>query len=61
MFFRECASYTEASLYGYDCSRFIPEEDSEVHREAYNAELKGLESEGKNTWFKAPWLFAEFA
>lgn len=27
--------------------------------EVYNSELQRLEKEGKNTWFTAPWLFAE--
>ncbi|KIM37931.1 hypothetical protein M413DRAFT_448192 [Hebeloma cylindrosporum] len=36
----------------------IPE-DGEANVELYNAELAGLEDSKRNTWFTAPWLFAE--
>ncbi|ETW85861.1 hypothetical protein HETIRDRAFT_309837 [Heterobasidion irregulare TC 32-1] len=34
-------------------------EDGEPMVDIYNAELARLEKDGKNTWFTAPWLFAE--
>ncbi|TFK47253.1 DUF89 domain-containing protein [Heliocybe sulcata] len=37
----------------------IPE-DGESHADIYNTALDGLEKNGKNTWFTAPWLFAEY-
>ncbi|KAG6844510.1 hypothetical protein H0H87_006335 [Tephrocybe sp. NHM501043] len=36
----------------------IPD-DGEAHVEVYNKELDRLASLGQNTWFTAPWLFAE--
>ncbi|KAL4077466.1 hypothetical protein J3A83DRAFT_4087210 [Scleroderma citrinum] len=36
----------------------IPE-DGEFYTDEYNAELEELAKEMKNTWFSAPWLFAE--
>ena len=38
--------------------RPVPE-DGEPMVDIYNAELARLEKDGKNTWFTAPWLFAE--
>ena len=34
-------------------------EDKEPHAGVYNEELKKLEEDKRNTWFTAPWLFAE--
>jgi hypothetical protein len=34
-------------------------DDSEPHVELYNAELARLKAQAKDTWFTAPWLFAE--
>lgn len=36
----------------------IPE-DGEPHVDVYNEELRKLEDDKRNTWFTAPWLFAE--
>ncbi|KAJ3499401.1 hypothetical protein NMY22_g19513 [Coprinellus aureogranulatus] len=36
----------------------IPD-DGEPHSEVYNEELRKLEEDKRNTWFTAPWLFAE--
>ncbi|KAJ3519929.1 hypothetical protein NMY22_g12977 [Coprinellus aureogranulatus] len=36
----------------------IPD-DGEPHAEVYNEELRKLEEDKRNTWFTAPWLFAE--
>jgi hypothetical protein len=36
----------------------IPD-DGEAHGDIYNAQLKCLAENGKNSWFKSPWLFAE--
>jgi hypothetical protein len=33
--------------------------DGEAMVDMYNAELERLSSEGKGTWFTAPWLYAE--
>jgi len=33
--------------------------DDQAHVETYNSELARLAQSGKNTWFTAPWLFAE--
>jgi hypothetical protein len=33
--------------------------DGEALIEEYNAELVRLEEHGQNTWFTAPWLYAE--
>lgn len=38
--------------------RPIPE-DGEAMVEEYNEELKRLEEDQRNTWYTAPWLFAE--
>ena len=35
--------------------------DGEALIEEYNAELGRLEEHGENTWFTAPWLYAEYA
>jgi hypothetical protein len=35
--------------------------DGEALVEEYNAELARLEERGQNTWFTAPWLYAEYA
>lgn len=35
-------------------------EDGESHVEMYNSELERLSKSSQNTWFKAPWLFAEY-
>ncbi|PPQ64905.1 hypothetical protein CVT24_008245 [Panaeolus cyanescens] len=37
----------------------IPE-DGEVHVEIYNTELEELKRDKRNTWFTAPWLYAEY-
>ena len=50
-------------------SRKIPEPhfrrpipgDGEALVDEYNAELARLEEHGQNTWFTAPWLYAEYA
>jgi hypothetical protein len=34
--------------------------DGEALVDEYNAELSRLEENGKNTWFTAPWLYAEY-
>lgn len=34
-------------------------EDGEPNREVYNEELRKLKEDGRGSWFKAPWLFAE--
>lgn len=34
--------------------------DGEALIEEYNAELVRLEECGQNTWFTAPWLYAEY-
>lgn len=34
--------------------------DGEAYVDEYNAELDKLAQEKKNTWFTAPWLFAEY-
>ncbi|TRM60293.1 hypothetical protein BD626DRAFT_407754, partial [Schizophyllum amplum] len=34
-------------------------DDGEPHVELYNSQLEELKKEGKNTWYTAPWLFAE--
>jgi hypothetical protein len=41
------------------CLRNI-EDDGEPFVELYNAELAKLAKKEKNTWFTAPWLFAEY-
>ncbi|KAJ3965874.1 DUF89 domain-containing protein [Lentinula raphanica] len=33
--------------------------DGEAHVDLYNSELEKLAQDSKNTWFKAPWLYAE--
>lgn len=38
--------------------RKIPQ-DGEFYVDEYNAELEELAKAKKNTWFTAPWLFAE--
>jgi hypothetical protein len=38
--------------------RTIPA-DGEALVDEYNAELARLEERGQNTWFTAPWLYAE--
>ena len=38
--------------------RKIPQ-DGEMYVDEYNAELEELAKAKKNTWFTAPWLFAE--
>ena len=40
--------------------RPIPD-DGEALVDEYNAELARLEERGQNTWFTAPWLYAEYA
>jgi hypothetical protein len=35
--------------------------DGEALVDEYNAELARLEERGQNTWFTAPWLYAEYA
>jgi anti-sigma factor RsiW len=35
--------------------------DGEALVDEYNAELALLEERGQNTWFTAPWLYAEYA
>lgn len=35
--------------------------DGEALVDEYNAELGRLEERGLNTWFTAPWLYAEYA
>jgi len=35
--------------------------DGEALVDEYNAELACLEERGQNTWFTAPWLYAEYA
>jgi hypothetical protein len=37
----------------------IPD-DGGPHITTYNNELMALEKDKKNTWFTAPWLFAEY-
>ena len=34
--------------------------DGEPGTQIYNVELKALENDKRNTWFTAPWLYAEF-
>jgi hypothetical protein len=34
--------------------------DGDPHVEVYNSELARLTENRKNTWFTAPWLFAEY-
>ena len=41
-------------------NRFI-QNDGEAGVELYNSELRRLANHRRNTWFKAPWLFAEYA
>ncbi|EJD46326.1 DUF89 domain-containing protein [Auricularia subglabra TFB-10046 SS5] len=52
-----------ASKLKYEMARDRPldpiPEDGVPLVEEYNARLNELEKDGKNTWFKAPWLFAE--
>jgi hypothetical protein len=36
----------------------IPD-DGEPNREVYNKELEELALDNRNTWFTAPWLYAE--
>lgn len=38
--------------------RPIPE-DGEAQVELYNTELEELKQDKRNTWFTAPWLYAE--
>ena len=38
--------------------RKIPD-DGEASVAVYNTELQGLADDNRNTWFTAPWLFAE--
>ncbi|KAE9406130.1 DUF89 domain-containing protein [Gymnopus androsaceus JB14] len=33
--------------------------DGELHADFYNTELEALAKSSRNTWFKAPWLYAE--
>jgi hypothetical protein len=40
--------------------RSIPA-DGEALVDEYNAELARLEERSQNTWFTAPWLYAEYA
>jgi hypothetical protein len=58
-FTRQCTALSEAdariALY-----RPLPA-DGEALVDEYNAELARLEERGKNTWFTAPWLYAEYA
>ena len=35
--------------------------DGEALVDEYNAELARLEERSQNTWFSAPWLYAEYA
>ena len=35
--------------------------DGEALVDEYNAELNCLKERGQNTWFTAPWLYAEYA
>ena len=35
----------------------IPDEG--LHAQVYNEELRKLEEDKRNSWFTAPWLFAE--
>ena len=37
----------------------IPDDGGLDIESEYNAVLRGLEREGRGTWFGAPWLFAE--
>lgn len=41
-------------------ARPIVAHDGEADPEVYNAELLSLAKEGKNKWFTAPWLYAEW-
>ncbi|KAJ3769833.1 DUF89 domain-containing protein [Lentinula raphanica] len=34
--------------------------DGEAHVDLYNSELEKLAQDSKNTWFKAPWLYADY-
>ena len=34
--------------------------DGEPHVETYNSELKHLAQSGRDTWFTAPWLYADY-
>jgi hypothetical protein len=34
-------------------------EDNEANIEIYNSELRRLEQNKQDTWYTAPWLFAE--
>ena len=43
----------------YALGRPIPA-DGEALVDEYNAELARLKERGKNTWFTAPWLYAEY-
>lgn len=45
---------------GNNFIRPIPQ-DGEAYVSEYNTELERLVIEGKNTWFTAPWLYAEYA
>ncbi|KAF8630307.1 hypothetical protein AX15_003000 [Amanita polypyramis BW_CC] len=44
---------------GRDHAIELIQDDGELHVELYNSQLEHLRNTGKNTWFTAPWLYAE--
>ncbi|EKM77045.1 hypothetical protein AGABI1DRAFT_108419 [Agaricus bisporus var. burnettii JB137-S8] len=52
------------SMLKYEMTRDKPlnpiPNDGELLSDIYNAELKALSENGKDTWFTAPWLYAEY-
>ncbi|KAF9446541.1 DUF89 domain-containing protein [Macrolepiota fuliginosa MF-IS2] len=57
------AIVNEISKLKYEMARDRPlnpvPEDGEPYSDLYNKELESLAGEAKNTWFTAPWLYAE--
>lgn len=58
-FTRPCKALSEADA-RIALHRPLPA-DGEALVDEYNAELARLEERGQNTWFTAPWLYAEYA
>lgn len=54
--FSQCKDLSLISYWQHESP--IPN-DGELHSDIYNQELKALTESGKDTWFTAPWLYAE--
>lgn len=58
--FSECLYLIDAILYLVQHSARPIAKDKEADAEIYNSELARLATNKQNTWYTAPWLYAEW-